>query len=176
VENPIEHIPPPGALLLLSPWADITASHEGTHPDCSAMKNNFADYLISPNVELGQWTIKAFLGPMGLDEGRENPYISPASLALKPERLEGLFKGFPRTYIVAGGAERILDEIRTLRDRMFKDLNWERPAEVEDEGEKMDWVTYDEVDDAVHDFLMFPWLQPEVNDTFRRISQWVANL
>jgi len=127
-------------------------------------------------MELGQWTLKAFLGPMGLEEGRQNPYISPASLSIKPERLQGMFNNFPRTYIVAGGAERILDEIRTLKDRMIKDLNSEDGEDEDEDETKSRWVVYDEVEDSVHDFLMFPWHQPEVNDTFRRINHWIANL
>ncbi|KAG8936835.1 hypothetical protein FRC02_010697 [Tulasnella sp. 418] len=181
VENPIADIPPPGALLLLSPWCDITASHEGLHPESSSYKNNHSDYLCSPNAELAQWTIKAFLGPMSMEEARTNPYISPSSLHLSEERLNGLFKGFPRTYVLAGGAERILDEIRTLRDRLQKDLmplssGSHAKGEVAPYEEEIPWVTYDEVDDALHDFLMFPWHQPEVDHTLQRINIWMQGL
>lgn len=183
VENPIEGYPPPGALLLLSPWSDLTVSHESPIDGTSSKMNHNSDYLISPNVELGQWMLKAFLGPMGVQEARENPYVSPASLWIKPERLQGMFNGFPRTYITAGGAERILDEIRTLQGRMVKDCN---SGDGKDEtgmvvrSRRADgtfpWVTYDEVPDALHDFLMFPWHQPEVNQTFRRIDAWLQSL
>ncbi|KAG9033479.1 hypothetical protein FRB95_014758 [Tulasnella sp. JGI-2019a] len=183
VEEPVDGMPPPGALLLLSPWCDVTASHENSGDTASSLKNHHSDYLVNPNIELAQWALRAFLGPMGVDEATRNRFIAPGSLNLDPEKVPGMFAGFPRTYIVSGTAERILDEIRVTQQRMVEDLNC-------DEGKGPDgklmrsrradgtfpWVTYDEVPDALHDFLMFPWHQPEVNQTFRRIDAWIQSL
>ncbi|KAI5980680.1 hypothetical protein EDD15DRAFT_2346224, partial [Pisolithus albus] len=62
---------------------------------------------------------KAFLGPHGLGMASCNRYISPASLY---PSVVARFNGFPRTFITAGGAERLLDQIRTLKDKMVADM------------------------------------------------------
>lgn len=54
VEYPISDMPPPRALLLLSPWADVTASHEDTRPESSAVRNHKSDYLMKPSDEIGK--------------------------------------------------------------------------------------------------------------------------
>lgn len=118
---------------------------------------------------------------MSPDDAKKIAYISPASLHLPPERVSGMFKGFPRTYIVAGGAERILDEIRTLKCRMIRDLNMPgETANIDPTSRRPDgtfpWVVYDEVEDGVHDFLTIHWHQPEVDDTWVRIADWMQFL
>jgi hypothetical protein len=64
--------------------------------------------------------------------------------------------------IVAGGAELLLDQIKTLKNRMQKDLD--------------DKVTYHEAPDAVHDYLIFWWFEPQWSDTHRAISKWVSGV
>lgn len=58
-----------------------------------------------------------------------SPYVSPGSLTNTDSKS---FDRFPPTYIQSGDAERILDEIRFLRDKM-----------VESVGESK--IVYDEV-------------------------------
>lgn len=145
---------PAGALVLLSPWVDLSTSHEV--PGSSAHTCAPSDY-IRP-VEKGVHYAKdAFLGPLGTGAATHNKYISPASLhpAMTVD-----FKGFPRTFIVAGGAEVLLDQIRTFRDRMAKDLDDEH-------------LKYLEAEDGIHDYIVFEWHEPERTDTLRQIAKWV---
>jgi acetyl esterase/lipase len=144
---------PPGGLILLSPWADLSVSHEG--PAASSHQFIDSDY-IHPTLGGADYAKDSFLGPLGMGAAVRNPYISPASL--DPSMVID-FKGFPRTFIVAGGAEILYDQIVTLKDRMVKDLE--------------DKVTYHEAKDAVHDYLVFEWHEPERTDTLKAIAKWV---
>jgi len=69
------------------------------------------------------------------------------------------FEGFPRTMIVAGEAEILVDQINTLVRLMQRDL-----------GDK---VRYYEGHDAVHDFIFFPFFEPERTMALRAISNWL---
>ncbi|KAG5634777.1 hypothetical protein H0H81_000802 [Sphagnurus paluster] len=143
---------PPGGLLLLSPWCDLSTSHEG--PSASSHQFTKSDYL---SVDGGMNYAKdAFLGPLGMGAAVRNPYVSPASL--DPAMVID-FKGFPRTLIVSGGAEILYDQIATLRDKMIKDLG--------------DELTYHEAKDGIHDYLVFQWHEPERSQTLKAIAEWV---
>ncbi|KAG6911110.1 hypothetical protein DXG01_003850 [Tephrocybe rancida] len=142
---------PPGSIILLSPWSDLGVSHEG--PMASSHKFIDSDYI---NPSGANYAKDSFLGPLGSGAAVRNPYISPASL---DPSLVIDFKGFPRTFIVAGGAEVLYDQIITLRDRMVKDLG--------------DQVTYFEAKDAIHDYLVFQWHDPERTETLKAIAKWV---
>jgi acetyl esterase/lipase len=162
VEHPVPNLPPPGALLLLSPWVDLGTSHET--PNSSLTTCAASDFLIPPvgpparpTSTFLHWSIRAFTGPLGLGAAETNTYISPASRHLDNVS----FAGFPRTFISAGGAEIFLDSIRTLNERMSRDLG---------EG-----VRYLEAADSVHDFLLIPKLQePQRGETLAAIAEWVA--
>ncbi|KAF5354962.1 hypothetical protein D9756_005368 [Leucocoprinus leucothites] len=153
----------PGALLLLSPWVDLGESHDKI-PNGSAVTCTSSDYL--PHRPGFKYPVVAFIGPHDPEVTEINPYISPASL--NPALVID-FKNFPRTFIVAGGAEVLLDQIRTLRVKMFKDLG-EGNGLSDREGK----VRYFEAPDGFHDFLIFPWHQPEVKNTLAAISEWIA--
>jgi acetyl esterase/lipase len=159
VEQPISDLPPPGALLLLSPWADLGTSHET--PNSSLITCAASDFLAAPigppaRPNFLHWAIRAFTGPLGLGAAETNPYISPAS-----RHLDVSFESFPRTFISAGEAEILRDSIRTLNERMSRDLG---------EG-----VRYLEAPDSVHDFLLLPGLQePQRGETLGAIAQWLA--
>ncbi|KAG6876106.1 hypothetical protein C0993_005489 [Termitomyces sp. T159_Od127] len=144
---------PPGGIILLSPWSDLGVSHEG--PTASSHKFVDSDYL-HPTIGSVNYAKDSFLGPLGLGAAVRNPYISPASL---DPALVINFKGFPRTFIVAGGAEILYDQIICLRDRMMKDLG--------------DQVTYYEAKDGIHDYLIFEWHEPERTETLKAIAKWV---
>jgi len=108
----------------------------------------------------------AFLGPHGLEAGETNRYISPACMYTS---FEINFIGFPRTFIIAGGAEILLDQIKSLHQRMVKDLGSGNGV-----GENEGKVRYLEAPDAVHDFIMFEWHEPERSSTLKEIADWIA--
>lgn len=146
---------PPGHLLLLSPWADLSDSHDT--PGSSSLTNtlDFLDDLAKGSFV--SYCKRAFLGPHGLGMASCNRYISPASLY---PSVMAHFNSFPRTFITAGGAERLLDQIRTLKDKMVADMG-------------ADKVTYYEATDTTHDWLAFPW-DPACPATLTAIQQWLA--
>jgi acetyl esterase/lipase len=154
--------PPPGQMLLLSPWCDLTASNDP--PITPGKPRSYSDYLTPHESRFSRYARAAFLGPVQLRaRGAElNPYISPASRHQDEVR----FVGFPRTMIVAGEAERLRGQIETLVERMVKDLGRE--------GEEGGSVTYYVAAGAPHDFLVFPFLQPEGRDTLRAIAEWFS--
>ncbi|KIM86823.1 hypothetical protein PILCRDRAFT_317336, partial [Piloderma croceum F 1598] len=79
---------PPNGLILNSPWADLSNSHDG--PSSSLTVNANVDYLLDMNTARGLWSRQSFVGPHGLDAAASNRYISPASKSLTTS-----FKGFP---------------------------------------------------------------------------------
>lgn len=153
----------PGALILLSPWMDIGWTTEQDKTRAALKRNANSDFL---RVDKGtSWTKQAFLGPHGLSAADTNEYISPASL--HPSLVVD-FKEFPRTFIVAGGAELLYDSISTLRERMVRDLG-EGDGVAPNDGK----VRYYEAPDGVHDYLVFPWHEPERTDTYKELNKWI---
>ena len=147
---------PPGAIILLSPWADLGVTHINL-PEGSAktlLSSDFIDITGSGT----KYSVDAFIGPHGREFAEINPYISPASL---DPGLHIDFKKFPRTFIVGGGAEVLIDSIRTLRDRMVKDLSEEK-------------VHYFEAPDGCHDYLVLTFHEPERTNTLVEINKWVS--
>lgn len=155
---------PPGAVILLSPWADMGHSHK-QDPQGSPYTNVASDFL-TPPVRLpgggihADYTILAFTGPHGVEFAGTNPYISPASLYLQDEEVS--FKNFPPTFITCGGGELFLDQIRTLARRMKNEMG--------------DRVIYHEADDAIHVFVGFEWQEPQRTNSLTEIARWVAKL
>lgn len=166
VENgeALSGLPPPGGLLLASPWADLSTSHpwrDGQPPSC--VRNRDSDIFDVPKNEvILQYGVASYLGPLydsALTEAKTNPYLSPASAHLPSQT--GLFKSFPKTFVTAGGAELLLDDALVLADRMRAD--------------GVDVLLHVEAD-AVHDFLCFFWCEPERSRTAAKIGEWVDNL
>jgi len=145
----------PGNILLLSPWADLSSSHNA--PGTSTYTNANSDYIDTSTSATTDYALRSFLGRHGHTAAELNPYISPASKRLE---VEISFKGFPRTMIVAGEAEVMFDQIITLRDRMTKDL-----------GEK---VAYYQGRDSIHDYLGFAFWEPQRSDTLKAIAEWLS--
>lgn len=147
---------PPGHLLLSSPSVDLSISH--LTPGSSALTHNM-DILGDSygDVRHLPYRTYAYVGPFGFGMASCNRYISPACLSLL---MRARFKNFPPTFVIAGGAERFLDSIRTLRDRMVKDM-----------GEAH--VTYYEAEDAIHDYLVFPW-HPCRAATLTAVRAWLT--
>lgn len=146
---------PPSALVLFSPWADMGVSHF-TFGSIAA-KNSSTDYI--GGMAEADYGKKIFCGQHGRDAVSVNPYMSPASI---DPRMKIDFKGFPRTFIVAGGAEVLLGVIRTLKERMVRDL-----------GENK--VGYYEATEGIHDYVAFPQWEPERTETYKDIAEWLAN-
>ncbi|KAF4563390.1 hypothetical protein EYR40_006886 [Pleurotus pulmonarius] len=165
---------PPGALLLLSPWVDLSNSHDKNPATDSSSRHNPSDYAeilpLSPGVEHSK---SAFIGPHGFGATETNRYISPAAknpAIFNADSPKGtsLFKGFPRTFVVVGGAETLYDQIKTFTDRMVSELGV-GDGLTEGEGK----VTHFEAPDGIHDYLVFPWHEPERTETLRAIAKWI---
>ena len=117
-------LPLPPAIIPLHPWCDLSRSFEGQY-ESSAYTNHATDHADSMFYGPIEYAIKAFVGP---HDAKTNIYISPAS-----RYLEGKvsFKGFPRTFINAGGKERLRDPTRLLRDGFIKDIGEENVTYLE---------------------------------------------
>ncbi|KAF5370693.1 hypothetical protein D9758_002008 [Tetrapyrgos nigripes] len=146
----------PGSLLLLSPWCDIGLSHDV--PRSTALL--VADF--DPEPQGMDYAKQAYVGPFGMGAADMNEYISPSS---RHPYFSASFKHFPKTLIVAGGAENLLPQIKLLRDRMIRDIG--------NDGEGDGKVVYYEAEDACHDFLLFAWTEPARSDTWQVIARWL---
>ncbi|KAI0676023.1 alpha/beta-hydrolase [Trametes maxima] len=153
-ENPAISLPPPGRLLVASPWLDLSMSRHS--PQSSAVRNEPTDIFSSEPGLFSRYGVMSLLGPLDFEEAKTNRYISPVSLHCQSS--QGLFSGYPETYVVAGGAERILDDSTALTQKL------------ESEGVK---VVVDIPPDAVHDFVVFTWHEPERTEVIRRVSRWI---
>jgi acetyl esterase/lipase len=157
------HLPlPPGCIILCSPLTDLSRSHftSGSSVDFSAW-----DLIPDPRTNAAyQYAIDSFLGPHGMTAAQSCRYISPACLF--PSMGAISFKGFPRTFICSGSAETLLDQIRTLKDRMVDDMG---------EGEGDEQAIYYEAPDAVHNYLAISLWEPERSETLRRIANWLSS-
>lgn len=152
----------PGGFLGLSSTCDISRSHL-SNPDSSLLSAPDGIGLLNEGF-LG-WGLKAFAGSLheSLEDGPElNPYFGPASIHPAMEDKVS-FKGFPRTFLSYGGAERLRDPNRVLGRRMKRDL-----------GE--DKVTILESADAIHDFITSVWYEPARSEALLAIGSWVDNL
>jgi len=146
-------LPLPPALVSLHPWVDLSNSFEGQY-ESSAYTNHTTDHANSMFYGPIGYATKAFVGP---HDAKTNIYISPASRY--PEGKIS-FKGFPRTFINAGGKERLRDPTRLLRDKFIQDLGEEN-------------VTYVEPAETVHMYTAFPFMEPERTDTLIQIDEWI---
>jgi acetyl esterase/lipase len=164
-DNPELGLGMPGGLLLISPWCDPVGTHRGLASE-QGRANAQSDYIkprSNSPYSMGTYGLRSLLGDIAPEAASKNPYISPASLEIEPLAVNGMFAGFPPSYIVSGDAEMLIDEIRTLKRRMSNDMP---------EGD----LVYDEVVDAVHDFIVFPHWVPERTSTFQRIVAWIRKL
>jgi len=155
----------PGGLILLSPWLDLGPSHHG--PGSSFRRFTDTDFTggmphLEESMLMGG---QAYTHPFGDGFCAENPYISPALKLLPRELIDGgsIFSGYPPTLIVAGGAEVLLDSIITTVLRLRQDIGEEN-------------VQYLQCEDAFHDFLMFPFAEPERSHSLLIIAQWLEKI
>lgn len=167
-DNPQIGLGLPGGLLLISPWCDLAGTYlEKPKYGVSAINHvKNSDYLsgdfYSPYSTV-QYGFRSLIGNIPPEEARKIAYINPSSLELDEEYTATMFEGFPPTYIVYGGAEVLVDEIRTLYERMSKSLGADR-------------VNKDEVPDAIHDFAVLEIWEPEWSQSHKRIASWLSSL
>lgn len=147
----------PGGLILLSPTMDWAQTHSG--PESSMRRNSRSD-VVGPILESG-YTRRALVGSLPDETGATSAWISPGSL--RADWTPGAFSGLPKTVIVAGGAEYTLDPMHTVRERLSQDIG-------------TDQVTFIEPPDALHDFLMVEWHEPERTDVLRELGTWFKTL
>jgi len=147
-------LPLPLSLVALHPWVDLSNSFEGQY-ESSAYTNHATDHADSMFYGPLGYATTAFVGP---HDPKTNVYLSPAS-----HYLEGKvsFKGFPRTFMNAGGKERLRDPTRLVRDRFVKDLGEEN-------------VTYVEPVETVHMYTALPFMEPERTETLVQIDEWIG--
>jgi len=153
----------PGGLILLSPWVDLGPSHTG--PNSTRARHVSSDFL-GPPGHLNQsflYCTGAYSGPHTQSACENNMYISPASKSIPERVVRGAFEGYPKTLIVSGSGEQLLDSIQTLKARMQADMGSEK-------------LTYLEVEDAFHDFLAFTWAGPEREVCLDGIKEWGKSL
>lgn len=170
-DNPQVGLGLPGGLLLVSPWCDLVKTYAEKQFDggVSVSAKNDAkncDYLagdFDAAHSTLQYGVRSLLGDISPQESRTIAYINPSSLGLDPEFVATMFENFPPTYIVYGGAEILVDEIRTLYGRMVKNIGANR-------------VVRDEVPDAIHDFTVLEVWEPEYSESHKRIASWLASL
>lgn len=149
----------PKGLILYSPWADPGYSH--MTPGSSVFKYKHIDY--ASDYVLDAWAAETYTTPFGKEFLDSNPYVSPASKLLPNSLQSDLFKGFPKTLILAGDHEQLIDSIRTFKTRLERDIG-------------KDAVTYFEIKDAVHDIIVFHWFQPEWDQAVQHVTDWYSTL
>lgn len=145
----------PAGLVLCSPWADM--AQRTYDPGSSAIVNRSSDYLDLTSTDYVNMTTAA-LGRAGDRSARTNRYISLGSV--DPEMEPVSFEGFPRTLIVCGGAETFRDQIHVLRKKMA-------------EGMGIEHVELVEFADAIHDWCIFDFYEPERTQALCSMAEWI---
>ena len=161
VESRFPHLPPPGGLIASSPWADMSFSH--LKSGSSHFLNSESDIFELPRDVCigGVPPIIAYIGEIDPEEAKHNRYFSPASKFAIPLNVgedTKLFSGFPRSYIMGGGAEVFFDDLIALTERM------------RDDGVD---ITTDFPPDAVHAYPIFSWHEPERTESFIKCAAWL---
>ncbi|KAF7796925.1 hypothetical protein EIP86_008110 [Pleurotus ostreatoroseus] len=147
---------PPGALLLCSPWADLSIF--GHDVEGSMRTNIPSDYV---NVTTGhiEHIVTTYTGALGPFAAGTNRYISPASSS--PLVNDVPFTHFPRTFILNGGSEALRDQVQVLKKTMATEMGTN--------------VMHLEMPDAIHDFLVFLWHEPERSEALTAIAAWLQS-
>lgn len=133
-----EHVLPAGAILL-SPWVDLGVTH------ASIAHNARFDWI---DERFLHRCAREYLG----EADRNHPHASPIHANLRK---------LPPILILAGGAEILLDESRTLAERA-------KAAGVD--------VTLEVADDMVHVWPLFADLVPEGKVAIDRIARFVDDV
>ena len=161
----------PSALVLLSPWIDLSDMFiDEPGPSSSLTFNAERDWLSPPNGGIVRVCAEAFVGgrPEHVELAYRNPCISPGSpilLGLTPESpIRTIsFKGFPKMFIDNARFETLYDQILRLAEAVVEDLG-------------TDMVLYNEVDGAPHDYMVPEWCEPDGTNTSKKILNWLGLL
>lgn len=145
-------VPPDYHMILFSPWADMGSSH---NTQGGSRREFYYDFLGDLSAGLLAEAPKTFATPLGAGAVETNAYISPASRSMNAS-----FKGFPRTFISVGDAERLYDEAVTLKDKMLADCGEERVGWYAAPG-------------GIHDYLLLPLDKEEHDKTLSAIRKWL---
>ena len=108
---------------------------------------------------IGGAGVGAYIGEMDPEETNYNRYLSPASKSAIPPNDAKHFSGFPRSYIMGGGAECMFDDISVLTEK------------TKDDGVD---VTTDFPPDAVHAYYSFSWCEPERTESLAECAAWLG--
>jgi hypothetical protein len=102
-----------------------------------------------------------------------SPYLSPTSLII-PSAATGnnSLEGFPPTYVVYGGAERLARSIGFFWSR----LQLARTAELISGKRPVVEDRLIEGPDAVHDFMIFPWQSEDAAVVYEGLDVWLRDL
>ena len=158
VESHFPHLQPPGGFIATSPVTDISLSR--WEVDSSRILKVESD-ILKPSRDTAALITGAYIGEIDLEETKYNRYLSPASKLVEPANIDEdakLFSGFPRSYIMGGGAEALFDGIVALTEKM------------KDDGVD---VTADFPPDAVHAYPAFSWHEPERTESFIKCAAWL---
>lgn len=154
----------PRGLLLFSPWSDIGFTHqygpEGWHHNrrCDTIHDTFGPFASS--------LLTRALPP---DAIHTDVYLSPASRLIKPAAVGSQsFSGFPPTFVVYGGAERISLEIEELYTR----LQLARKAATSHQARHGIHCA----PHGIHDFVVFPGFEDEAKESFTRMDEWILSV
>ena len=160
IESRLPHMPSPGGLINSSPLTDMSFSR--AEIGSSHFLNAGSDLFdLPPNTHplvVGKAPIGAYIGEMDPEETKYNRYLSPASKFVIAPNDTTLFSGFPRSYIMGGGAEHLFDDIVALAERM------------RDDGVD---ITTDFPPDAVHAYPLFSWHEPERTESLIKCAAWL---
>jgi acetyl esterase/lipase len=153
VQEKMEQLPPPAALLLLSPSLDWGNSHKG--PGASFWKASSTDWV---HAYMAGYCAKTLLGRLPESELEVNSWLSPASHNLSEK--DGIFTDFPPTLFFAGEAEMTLDSMKTAYERMVKDVG----------KDKVEFVL---LPDATHIIFALPWHDEEKEAGYQAMKPFI---
>ena len=161
LESRLPHLPPPGGLIAASPVTDLSFSRAG--PGSSHYLNSTSDKLYIPPGARPPFVAELLFGEytygMDREETKYNRYLSPSSKFAISSGGDGkLFSGFPPSYITGGGAEYMFDDMVAVAERM------------KDDGVD---VTTDFPPDAVHNYCLFDWHEPERTESLIKCAAWL---
>lgn len=154
----------PGALVLISPWADMNESFDA-EPAESTVQAAAHDWTSPMNSEEVMHAIEAFLGhrPDEVANLKHSVYWSPASRVLLTESAMARkisFKDFPRTWVDFGGSEVLRSQIIRLAHAMEEDLG-------------KDNFILNECPGGIHGYITFEWFEPERSENMKKIAAWL---
>ncbi|OXH26602.1 endoplasmic reticulum protein [Cryptococcus neoformans] len=150
----------PRGVVLMSPWADLGFTNAW---GAEEYKYNADSDTIDDTF--GPFACSLLLRALPLSILYSSPYLSPASSTVSAT---SIFNNFPPTYIVYGGAERLAKSTETLYSRI------QLARRAADKVHVPDRLFASP--DAVHDFMIFPWMAREASQVYEDLDKWLRGL